>query len=77
MTRDRVAADDLKLSHEFLAVMLGARRASVTAALRPLQDAGLVRSEHGRVIVLDRAGLEERVCECYWTVREEYDRSYH
>ena len=76
MTRDRVATDDLKLSHEFLAVMLGARRASVTSVIRPLQDAGLIRSQHGRIIVLNRAGMEERVCECYWTVKEEYDRLY-
>ncbi len=76
MTRDRVASDDLKLSHEYLAIMLGARRASVTSAIRPLQDAGLIRSQHGRIIVLDRAGLEERVCECYWVVKEEYDRFY-
>lgn len=76
MTRDRVASDDIKLSHEFLGVMLGARRASVTSALRPLQDAGLVRSEHGRVIILDRAGLEQRACECYRIVKDEYDRLY-
>lgn len=76
MTHDRVASDDLKLSHEFLAVMIGCRRASVTTVLGPLQAAGLVRSLHGRIIVLDRAGLEGRACECYGVVRDEYDRFY-
>ena len=47
MTRDRVASDDLRLSHEFLSMMLGARRASVTEVLRPLQEAGLIRSHRG------------------------------
>ena len=58
MTRDRVDSDDLRLTHEYLAIMLGARRASVTDVLGPLQEAGLVRSHRGRIIILDRAGLE-------------------
>jgi len=74
MTRDRVVSDDLRLTHEFLAIMLGARRASVTEVLRPLQEAGLVRSSRGRISLLDRAGLEKRTCECYWVVRDVYDR---
>ena len=74
MTRDRVGADDLRLTHEYLALMLGARRASVTAALGPLQDAGYVRSSHGRIIIMDGAGLESCACECYVVVRDEYDR---
>src|SRR3954454_6457080 len=74
MSRDRVGSDDLKLTHEFLAIMLGARRARVTEALRPLQDAGLVRCERGRVVILDGAGVEARSCECYAVVRDEYDR---
>jgi Crp-like helix-turn-helix domain len=76
MTRDRVGSDDLRLTHEFLAMMLGARRASITEALRPLQEEGLVKSHRGRVAILDGAGLEARSCECYFVVRDEYDRLF-
>jgi CRP-like cAMP-binding protein len=65
MTRDRTNSDDLKLSHEFLALMLGVRRSSVTEVLGPLQAAGLVSSHRGTLSVVDRRGLEARVCECY------------
>ncbi len=64
----------MRLTHEFLAIMLGARRASVTEVLKPLQESGLVRSRRGRIIVLDGAGLEGRACECYQVVHDEYDR---
>jgi hypothetical protein len=74
MSRDRMGSDDIKLTHEYLAIMLGARRASVTDALKPLQEAGLVRCEWGRTTILDGAGLEARSCECYFVVRDEYDR---
>ena len=74
MTRDRVGSDDLRLTHEYLAIMLGARRASVTEALRPLQEEGLVRSHRGRIAILDGAGVEARSCVCYAAVRDEYDR---
>ena len=74
MSRDRVGSDDIRLTHEYLAMMLGARRASVTDALQPLQEAGLVRCERGRIVILDGAGLEARSCECYAVVRDEYDR---
>ena len=57
MSRDRVGSDELRLTHEYLAIMLGARRASVTEALRPLQEAGLVRSHRGRIAILDRCGV--------------------
>jgi CRP-like cAMP-binding protein len=74
MTHDRVGSDELRLTHEYLALMLGARRASVTEALRPLQKAGLVQSHRGRITILDRAGLEARSCECYFVVRADHDR---
>jgi CRP-like cAMP-binding protein len=74
MSRDRVGSDDLRLTHDYLAIMLGARRASVTDALGPLQEAGLVRSHRGTISILDGAGLEARSCECYFVVRDEYDR---
>lgn len=69
MTHDRVGTDDLKLSHEFLAMMLGVRRASVTEVLSPLQDSELVRSVRGIITILNRKGLEQKVCECYWTIK--------
>src|SRR4051812_20750889 len=74
MSRDRVGSDDIRLTHEYLAIMLGARRASVTEALGPLQEAGLVRCDRGRIVILDGAGVEARSCECYAVVRDEYDR---
>jgi hypothetical protein len=67
-------ADDLRLTHDYLAIMLGARRASVTDALGPLKEAGLVRCERGRIVILDGAGQEARSCECYAVVRDEYDQ---
>jgi CRP-like cAMP-binding protein len=74
MSRDRVGSNDIRLTHEYLAILLGARRASVTEALRPLQEAGLVRSDRGRITILDVAALEARACECYVAVRSAYDR---
>jgi CRP-like cAMP-binding protein len=74
MSRDRVGSNDLHLTHEYLAILLGARRASVTEALRPLQEAGLVQSHRGRITILDGAGLEARACECYGVVRAAYNR---
>ena len=69
-----MGSDSLRLTHEYLAIMLGPRRASVTEALRPLQKAGLVKSYRGLITILDGAGLEARACECYFVVRNEYDR---
>ena len=74
MSRDRVGSDDIELTHEYLAMMLGARRASVTDVLGPLQDAGLIHCERGLITILNGAGLEARSCECYAVVRDEYDR---
>jgi len=73
MSRDRVGSDEMRLTHEYLALMLGARRASVTDALRPLQKEGLVHSHRGVITILDGVGLEARACECYAVVRDEYD----
>ena len=64
-THDRVDADDFSLKHEFLAVMLGVRRPTVTVVLRGLQESGLVSSRYGRMRVLSRQGLEAESCECY------------
>ncbi len=65
MSRDRVDSDDLKLTHEFLALMLGVRRSSVSEVLAPLKEMGLVRSHRGMISILNRKALEARVCECY------------
>lgn len=69
-TEDRVGRPEFQLSHEFLAMMLGNRRQSVSAVAGELQGSGLIRYRHGRVTVLDRAGLESRACECYRVSRK-------
>jgi Mn-dependent DtxR family transcriptional regulator len=74
MTHDRVGADEFHLTQEFLAQMLGVRRPSVTVAAGVLQRAGLIRYQRGRIRVVDRGGLEAGACECYDTVRSEFDR---
>lgn len=73
-TQDRVDTPTFPLTHEFLAQMLGVRRATVTEAMGPLQDAGLIEYSRGIVRVVDREGLEEAACECYRIVRDEYRR---
>ncbi len=74
LTHDRVAADQFPITHEFLAQMLGVRRASVTEAVGTLQQAGLIAYRRGKMTVVDRAGLEAAACECYGVIRAEYDR---
>ena len=74
MTRDRMPSDHFLLTQEFLAMMLGVRRAGVTVAAGALQHVGLIRYDRGRVAILDREGLEERACECYAVSKEEFDR---
>jgi CRP-like cAMP-binding protein len=71
---DRLQSNDLVLSQELLAEMLGVRREAVTAAVGKLQLAGLIRWMRGHVAVLDRPQLEAHACECYQVVRREYDR---
>lgn len=74
MTHDRVAGDEFPLTHEFLAFMLGVRRAGVTIAMGTLQDAGVVRYTRGWVEIVDRQRLEESSCECYRNVRDHIER---
>ena len=66
---DRIHGDEFNLSHEFLAVMLGTHRPTVTLVAGSLQKAGLIRYRHGRVTIIDRPGLEQESCECYATIR--------
>lgn len=73
-TCDRVASDDVELTHEFLAHILHVRRASVTVALRELQDMGYLVTRRGGTTVLDREGLSTQACECYALVNAEYAR---
>ncbi|MBI5256618.1 MAG: Crp/Fnr family transcriptional regulator [Burkholderiales bacterium] len=74
LSLDRVQGTDLQATQEMLAGRLGVRRESVTAAALTLQQAGLIRYARGHVEVLERAGLEDRVCECYSVVKLECDR---
>jgi CRP-like cAMP-binding protein len=74
LTHDRVESDTFGLTQEFLAQMLGVRRASVNLAARMLQQAGVIRYRQGTIIVLDRAGLESVACECYFVIRDQLDR---
>jgi CRP-like cAMP-binding protein len=74
MARDRADGDELPLSHEFIAMMIGVRRPGVTVAVGTLKTAGLIRNSHGKIIILDRRGLEAVSCECYRIVRKEYER---
>jgi CRP-like cAMP-binding protein len=74
LTHDRVHSDTFPLTQEFLAQMLGVRRASVTLAAGALQTAGLVRYRRGEMVIVDREGLEEASCECYGVLRAEFDR---
>jgi CRP-like cAMP-binding protein len=73
-THDRVDADDFPLKHEFLAVMLGVRRPTVTVVLHSLQQVGLISSRYGRLRVLRRQRLEAASCECYATIRGHFIR---
>jgi len=74
MTHDRLPSDEVPLTHEFLAIMLGVRRAGVGEVLQSLKEAGLIRYTRGNITVLDRSGLESKACECYQTVTHEYQR---
>jgi CRP-like cAMP-binding protein len=71
--QDRVGRDDFQLSHEFLAVMLGVRRQSVTVVAGTLQAAGLITYKHGHMTIRDRKGLERASCECYELVRRRFE----
>lgn len=74
LMQDRMESDTLQLTHEFIATMLGARRAGVTLAAGTLQTAGIIRYNRGKVTVLDRKKLEGASCECHRIVKDEYNR---
>jgi CRP-like cAMP-binding protein len=66
---DHIDSDEVNLTQEFLAEMLGVRRTTVTLVAQSLQKDGLIRYKRGRIQILDRAGLEKKSCECYRTIR--------
>ena len=74
MFLDRQASNELPLTHEHIAELMGVRRESVTEAARKLQIAGCIRYQRGHISVLDRTGLEARSCECYRIAKRETDR---
>jgi len=74
LSLDRLGSNELRMTQELIANMLGVRRPGVTEAAMKLQDAGLIRYSYGHIAVLDRPGLEKRVCECYAVVKREFDR---
>ena len=74
MTRDRMPSGDFLLTQEFLGMMLGVRRTTVTDVMGALQRAGLVRYRRGHVTIIDHAALHQRACECYDLSRLEFDR---
>ena len=74
LSLDRLASNDLVMTQELIANMLGVRREGVTASAQQLQELGLIRYRRGRITVLDRPGLEAHACECYAVVKREFDR---
>ncbi|WP_109016196.1 Crp/Fnr family transcriptional regulator [Novimethylophilus kurashikiensis] len=74
LTQDRLKTNELRITQENIASLLGVRREAVTEAARKLQDAGLIGYSRGKISILDRPHLETRVCECYAVVKHEYDR---
>ena len=75
LTHDRLGRDEFEFTHEFLARMLGTRRAGVSVAASTLREAGAIGYTRGRVTILDRQGLEKAACECYRIVKAEFDRT--
>jgi CRP-like cAMP-binding protein len=74
LSLDRLSGNELVMTQELIANMLGVRREGVTEGALKLQQDGLIRYARGRITVLDRSGLEKRTCECYAVVKREYDR---
>jgi CRP-like cAMP-binding protein len=76
MSSDGVGSEELSLTHDFLATMLGVRRAGVSEAASKLQGKGWIRYQRGRIQIVDRRSLETAACECYGVVKAEYHRLF-
>jgi CRP-like cAMP-binding protein len=74
LSHDRLHSDELIMTQELIANMLGVRREGISVAAHRLQDSGLIRYRRGHITILDRPGLERAVCECYQVVKTECDR---
>jgi CRP-like cAMP-binding protein len=74
LSLDRLPSNELTMTQELIANMLGVRREGVTEAAGQLQEAGMIHYSRGHITVLDRPKLEKRVCECYAVVKREFDR---
>lgn len=74
LSLDRLPTNELKMTQELIANMLGVRREGVTEAAGNLQHEGLISYNRGHIVILDRSGLEARVCECYQVVKTEFER---
>jgi cAMP-binding proteins - catabolite gene activator and regulatory subunit of cAMP-dependent protein kinases len=74
LTLDRLPSNELVMTQELVASMLGVRREGVTEAAGKLQHAGIISYRRGHITVLDRSGLETHACECYKVVKKEFDR---
>jgi len=74
LSLDRLQSSELLMTQELIANMLGVRREGVTEAAGKLQAAGVIHYSRGKITVLDRPKLEQRVCECYSVVKKEFDR---
>jgi hypothetical protein len=70
MSQDRISSKSLTLTHDFLALMLGTRRSSVSLAAGVLQNAGIINYTRGNIVILSRPALERAACECYELVRQ-------
>jgi CRP-like cAMP-binding protein len=73
---DRADADSFRMTHEFLATMLGTDRPGVTLAMRSLHERALITYNRGTMTVLDRQALEAVACECYRVIQDEFDRAF-
>ncbi len=73
MYQDRMDGDEFELTHEFMANMLGVRRAGISEIANSLQERGLIQYQRGHIRILDRKGLKDLTCECYGVVKEKFD----
>lgn len=76
LTLDRLNSEELVMTQELIASMLGVRREGITEAAGKLQQAGIIRYRRGHITVLDQIGLKAHVCECYDVVKKEFDRLF-